>query len=281
MLRKAVSTLACAIIVLMTVHDPSAAQAVDSIRYTLRFPAPHTHYVEVEAGFPTGGRPQIELFMAVWTPGSYLIREYERHVENLMARVPGGGPAAITKTRKNRWQVETGGAQTVTVTYRVYGREMTVRNNWIESAFAMLNGAPTFISLVGGTAQPHDLRIELPADWKESVTALTPGPTPHTYRADDFDTLVDSPIFLGNPVTRQFQVAGKRHVLALEGDTAFFDADRAGADLQKIVDVGGKIMGGKYDYPHYYMLNLVSDAGGGLEHKNSSLTMSGRYVSKT
>ena len=265
----------------MNANDPSAAQAVDSIRYTLRFPAPHTHYVEVEAGFPTEGRPQIELFMAVWTPGSYLIREYERHVENLKARVPGGGPATLTKTRKNRWQLQTGGAQTVTVTYRVYGREMTVRNNWIEAGFAMLNGAPTFISLVGATARPHDVRIELPAAWKESVTALTPGPTAHTYRAEDFDTLIDSPIFLGNPVTREFLVAGKRHVLALEGDPTFFDADRAGADIQKIVDVGGKIMGGKYDYPHYYMMNLVSDAGGGLEHKNSFLTMSSRYVTRT
>ena len=47
-----------------------AAQGNDPIRYTLRFPAPHTHYVEVEATYPTGAQPQIELFMAVWTmPG--------------------------------------------------------------------------------------------------------------------------------------------------------------------------------------------------------------------
>ena len=65
----------------------------DPIRYTLRFPAPHTHYVEVEATYPTGGRPQIELFMAVWTPGSYLVREYERHVENVIAQGPDGGAA--------------------------------------------------------------------------------------------------------------------------------------------------------------------------------------------
>ena len=137
MLRKTLA-LACVIMALMTANHPSSAQSVDGIRYTLRFPAPHTHYVEVEAEFPTGGRPQLELFMAVWTPGSYLIREYERHVENVMARARGGGPAAIVKSRKNRWQIQTGGAPTVTVTYRVYGREMSVRNNWIESGFAMI-----------------------------------------------------------------------------------------------------------------------------------------------
>ena len=58
-----------------------AAAAPDPIRYTLSFPAPQTHYVEVEATVPTGGRPQIELEMAVWTPGSYLVREFSRHVE--------------------------------------------------------------------------------------------------------------------------------------------------------------------------------------------------------
>ena len=56
------------------------AQAVEPIRYTLRFPAPHTHYVEVEASIPAAGRPDVEVYMATWTPGSYLIREYERHV---------------------------------------------------------------------------------------------------------------------------------------------------------------------------------------------------------
>ena len=50
----------------------------DPIRHTLSFPAPHTHYVEVSTSVPTGGRPQVELMMAVWTPGSYLVREFER-----------------------------------------------------------------------------------------------------------------------------------------------------------------------------------------------------------
>jgi predicted metalloprotease with PDZ domain len=279
MARNTLAALACAITA-MTATGPSAAQEVESIRYTLRFPAPQTHYVEVEAVYPTGGRPQIELFMAVWTPGSYLVREYAKHVENLVVRAAGGAPLAVQKTRKNRWQIQTGAARSVTVTYRVYGREMTVRNNWIEAGFAMLNGAPTFISLVGGTARPHDVTIELASGWKESATALTAGTAPHSYRAEDFDTLIDSPIILGNPVTRQFQIGGKRHVLALEGDPAFFDIDRAATDIQKIVDAGGKVMGGRFDYPHYYFLNMVTDVGGGLEHKNSFLTMSSRFTTR-
>jgi predicted metalloprotease with PDZ domain len=294
MLRMFVAVLAAVMALAASLAGPIAAPlpvppdaiqkpapAPDPIRYTLRFPAPHTHYVEVEGAYPTGGRPQIELFMAVWTPGSYLVREYERHVENVEARGPGGMPLPVYKTAKNRWRVETRGAARVSVSYRVYGREMSVRTNWIESGFAVLNGAPTFLSLVGGTERPHDVRLELPFTWRSSTTALTPWTSPNAYRAEDFDTLIDSPIILGNPVTREFQVAGKKHVLALEGDTAFFDVDRAAADVQKIVEAAGQVMGGRYDYPHYYFLNVISEAGGGLEHKNSFLAMTGRFTTRS
>ena len=281
MARPPLVALVCATFVFMTASGSSTTQSTESIRYTLRFPAPQTHYLEVEAVYPTGGRPHVELFMAVWTPGSYLVREYERHVENLRARGSSGQPLPVVKSRKNRWQVTTGGGRTVTVNYRVYGREMTVRNNWVEAGFAMLNGAPTFISMVGETSRPHDVQIELATGWKGSATALTRGTSPHSFRAEDFDTLVDSPIFIGNPVSREFQVAGKTHHLVLEGDSSFFDIDRAAADVQKIVEAAGKVMAGRFDYPQYFMLNLVSDAGGGLEHKNSLLTMSNRFVTRT
>src|SRR5688572_20725831 len=69
---------------------PAAPQAAAPIRYIVRFPEPHTHYMEVIADVPTGGRPAIELMMAVWTPGSYLVREYARHVERVTASANGG-----------------------------------------------------------------------------------------------------------------------------------------------------------------------------------------------
>jgi predicted metalloprotease with PDZ domain len=281
MTRTSVATYACVMLAAMSLLGKIVAQTPEPIRYTLRFPAPHTHYMDVEAVYPTAGRPQIELFMAVWTPGSYLVREYQRHVENVTAQ-SAGRTVAVAKSDKNRWRVDTGGASSVTVRYRVYGREMTVRNNWIETAFAMINGAPTFLSLVERSARPHEVRIELASGWKTSSTALLPiAGQPHAYRAADFDELVDSPILLGNSVTREFQVAGKRHVLVLEGEPQLFDADRAVKDVQKMVETSGQIMGGRFDYPHYFFLNVITDAGGGLEHKNSFLVMANRYTTRT
>jgi predicted metalloprotease with PDZ domain len=281
MAQRSLLSLVC-LVTLAMATGPVHAQSSDPIRYTLRFPAPETHYVEVEAVYPTSGRPQTELFMAVWTPGSYLIREYQRHVENVTAKAPDGRVLNVRKTRKNRWAIDTAGMPSVIVNYRVYGREMTVRNNWIEAGFAMINGAPTFISLTDRTRRPHEVRIELPAAWKGVATALprVPGST-DAFVAEDFDTLVDSPIIIGNPVIREFTVAGKPHYLVLEGDSSFFDVERATADLQRIVEAGGKVMGGRFDYPHYYFLNMITEVGGGLEHKNSFLGMSGRFTTRT
>jgi predicted metalloprotease with PDZ domain len=235
------------VLVALAVHTfPSAAQpfdpaqarsARDPIRYTLSFPAPHTHYVEVSAIVPTDRRPNVEMMMAVWTPGSYLVREYSRHVEGFAASGTDGKALPVDKSRKNRWTIASGGAPAVTVRYRVYSREMTVRNNWVESAFAMLNGAPTFITLVEKGPRPHDVLIALPSAWKESVTGLAglPGGGPHQYRAPDFDTLVDSPIIAGNPAVHEFAFDGKKHYLVNTPATETFDGARAAKDLEKVV----------------------------------------------
>ena len=123
-----------------------AQTAPEPIRYTLSFPAPQTHYVEVTATVPTGRRGDVDLMMAVWTPGSYLVREYERNVEAVTAVGPDGRVLEVDKSKKNHWRVTTGGAPAVTLKYRVYCREMSVRTNWVETDFALLNGAPTFTS---------------------------------------------------------------------------------------------------------------------------------------
>ena len=156
---------------LMQIPPSAAAQtAPEPIRYTLSFPAPQTHYFEVSAVVPTDGRPEVELMMAVWTPGSYLIREYSRNVESVTATGQGGRALAIEKSDKNRWRVATGGAPSVTVKYRVYAREMSVRTNWVEADFAMINGAPTFMTLVGGLQRPHEVVIEPARGWRTSMT---------------------------------------------------------------------------------------------------------------
>ena len=265
----------------MTDAPAAFAQASEPIRYTLSFPAPHTHYAEVTATVPTGRQPVAELMMAVWTPGSYMVREYSRNVEAVAAAGPDGRALAVEKSDKNRWRVTTGGAQTVTVKYRVYGREMSVRTNWIEAGFALINGAPTFMTLADRSPRPHEVVITPAAKWAKSMTGLPEmAGGPHRYRAPDFDTLADSPIVIGNPAVYEFTVDGKKHYLVNEGEGGVFDGPRAAKDLEAMVQEHRRMWGG-LPYDKYLFLNLLTESGGGLEHKNSTVLMGSRWLTRT
>ena len=292
-IRRSLFALLSGVLFAIAAATPdAAAQGLEPIRYTLTFPAPQTHYVQVEAVVPTGRQPQVDLMMASWTPGSYLMREYARHVEGVMARAGAGAGAGaelvVTKTTKNHWRIATGGAQAVTVSYRVYGREMSVRTNWIESRFALLNGAATYLTLSESRAKrPHEVRVVLPAEWKITMSGLPAasgdaGVTggAHHYRAEDFDTLVDSPILAGNPAVYEFEVGGKKHYLVNEGEAGVFDGARAVKDVQRVVQAA-VTMWGSAPYEKYVFLNLLTEAGGGLEHKNSTVLMASRWATST
>src|SRR5688572_383507 len=97
-MKAAAVSVLLAVTAVTTLPDSGAAQAVSAasrtnaaepIQYTVAFPAPHTHYAEITAVIPTSRRPTVELMMAVWTPGSYLVREFERNVENVAATASG------------------------------------------------------------------------------------------------------------------------------------------------------------------------------------------------
>jgi predicted metalloprotease with PDZ domain len=249
----------------------ASAQTLEPIRYTVSFPAPHTHYLEVEASYPTDGRPTVDLMMAVWTPGSYLIREYERHVEALTAADPTRAPLAVEKTRKNRWRVTTNGARTVSVRYRVYAHEMSVRTNWVDEELAMINGAPTFITLLESPSRrPHEVRLALPRAWAKSFSGMTPGTGDNTYVAPDYDTLVDSPIVAGSPSVYEFSVRGKRHHLVNFRERGVWNGPQAARDLAKTADTIAEFWGDA-PFDRYYFLNVIGSAANGLEHRNSTL----------
>ena len=285
MVARLLAVLA-AVLVMQIGGTATAQTGGDPVRYTLAFPEPHTHYIEVTANIPTGGRPAVELMMAVWTPGSYMVREYSRNVEGVTAATPDGRTLAVEKTDKNRWRVTTGGARAVTVRYRVYAREMSVRTNWVEAGFAMINGAPTYLTPVDEVKRPYEVIIQPAAEWRVSTTALPElGGGAHRYRAPDYDTLVDSPILVGNPAIHEFTVSGKRHALVNIGEEGVFEGARAARDLETIVRAHEQFWG-SLPYDRYLFMNVLTSVpgqipGGGLEHRNSTLLMASRWTTRT
>jgi predicted metalloprotease with PDZ domain len=250
------------------------AQAPAPVVYTVRFPEPAKNYALVEAAVPTGGQPALELLMPVWTPGFYRVEDYAGRVQSLAARAPGGAGLAAERVAKNRWRVQTGGAATVFVSYKLLCTRPWVTGNWVGGDLTVLNGGPSFVTPADKAKRPHEVRLELPPAWKGSMTGLeaAPGAKPHHYRAADYDMLVDSPILAGNLAVTEFDVGGSRHVLAAGGDTARWDGARAAADLRKVVEEHRRLWG-PLPFKKYAFLFVVREkgGGGGLEHANSAL----------
>jgi predicted metalloprotease with PDZ domain len=262
-----------AVIGLMGLFPQSGrAQALEPISYTLKVPAPDTHIAEVEAIFPTGGGALIEIMMAVWSPGFYRIEDYAQRVQGLSARTVDGAPLEVESTRKNRWRVHTEGRPRVVVTYRVSCEQRSVTTNYAGDDLGVINGAPTFITLVEQVRRPHEVRLELAPKWRRSVTALEPAADgkPNHYLAPDYDTLVDSPIVAGDPVVHEFEVDGSQHLLVDIGDVGSFDGQKAAGELRKIA-LETRGFWGFLPFKKYYYLNVFRRGGGGLEHKNSTL----------
>ena len=251
----------------------SAAQALDPIVYTVRIPSPETQYAEIEAVVPTGGADSIELMMPIWSPGYYRVEDYAARVEELKARTLDAVALVTEKTQKNRWRIATGGAAVVLLSYRVFCAQRSVTTNWIGADYAVLNGAPTFMTLAENRRRPHEVRFELPAGWAHAMTVLEPAPggRANHFRAADYETLVDSPILAGRLAVREFEEAGKKHLVVAAGDYASWDGDAATRDLAAMVAETRRFWGA-LPYERYVFLLAFRPGGGGLEHRNSTLS---------
>jgi predicted metalloprotease with PDZ domain len=249
--------------------------AQEPIRYTVRFSAPFSHYLEVEASVPTQGQPSVELMMPVWTPGSYLVREYSRNVEAFQARTEGGQELVWEKTRKNRWRVDSASAPRIRVSYKVYAHEPSVQGNWVDAGFAMLNGAANFMTLAGNYRRPHEVKIVLPPQWKLSISGMKGAN--NEWSAEDYDELVDSPIYCGNAAVYEFEVAGRNHYLVNEGEGGVWDGPASAQAVRRIVEEYARMWDG-LPYPKYVFFNMLIESGGGLEHKTSTWMNSSRWA---
>ena len=249
-----------------------SARKLEPIVFTVKFSAPETHFAEVTATVPTEKRASIELMMPIWSPGFYRVEDYAGKVQELAARTPEGKLLTVEHPQKNRWRIQTNGASSVIVSYRLFCNSRSVTTNWVGEDLAVLNGAATFVTLVEKTARPHDIRLELPPNWKQAMTALE-SRQPNQFRAADFDTLADSPIVAGNLSVREFDVAGSKHVLVDAGDYKQWDAQRGAQEIEKIVRATHQFWS-FLPFKRYVFLNVFRQGGGGLEHKDSTLLTS-------
>ncbi len=250
------------------------------ITYTISMPEPHTHLFHVTIDISEHTGDTLELALPVWTPGSYMVREYARHVESFAVEC-SGQPLTWQKTDKTTWQIATHGNSTIRATYRVYAFELSVRTSHLDDTHGYFNPATLCMFIPGRTDQPHHVTIIAPAGWR--VTTGLPaisdhGHTSPRFLAEDYDELVDSPFECGTHRLLTFEVEGVPHEIALWGYGNENEAQLV-ADTKRIVEATRALFDGPLPYRRYVFIVHLSDGiYGGLEHRNSVSNIIDRWT---
>jgi predicted metalloprotease with PDZ domain len=231
------------------------------------------HLISVEVTLEGDGPlpSPLTAFMPVWTPGSYLLREFARHVEALEAFADtDGARLVVRKVRKNAWRIEHAAARRVRVRYRVWANDLSVRTNHADGTHALVNGAATFLAFEGFEAARCSLEVARPERWRVATALARDG---DRFVADDYDALVDAPLAAGIHDEERFELQGKGHTVTFWPEAAVPAPDRArfARDLKTILETESAFFGGALPYETYVMLLQLWPRGrGGLEHASSA-----------
>ncbi|MDA8192842.1 MAG: PDZ domain-containing protein [Thermaerobacter sp.] len=238
-------------------------------RFTVSFlePGLHIYHVTLEVGNLPAGRHALSL--PVWTPGSYEVRDFARHLFNLAVSADDT-VLEVYHAAKNRWLFETVRPGAVRITYQVYAFDPGVSLSHLDQSHAFWNGAQLFLLVDEYKQLPIELEIQAPPGWIPA-TGLDRSPDhPGLFRAENYDGLIDSPVEVGTHRTLSFAVDGKPHSVVLWGQ-GNEDTERLAADIEQIVRTQGEMFGG-LPYAHYTFILHLGDRGtGGLEHLNSTV----------
>lgn len=279
------------------------------LRYRVAPVDPDAHLFEVELEVTEPDPDGQRVTMPTWTPGSYLIREFARHVVSIEASTASGRQVPLTKIDKATWQAQACNGP-LYIRYRVHAHDLSVRGAHLDAQHGFFNGPSLLMQAVGHDARACELLLEPPvpraararsdrsgkastgpsasedaeaylpsaefAGWRVATTMPRAGAPEHgfgRYRADDYDELIDHPVEMGEFTLASFDVGGARHEIALTGR---HDADtrRLCRDLRRICAAHIRLFEprrARAPFERYlFQVFIVGDGYGGLEHRSST-----------
>lgn len=251
-----------------------------SLHYHVELHHLHAHQYRVTLRIATPAAQQL-VSLPVWIPGSYLVREFAKNLQELNAR-QNGQPIAVQQLSKHQWQLDCSANAPVELSYLVNAYDTSVRTAWLDQRRGFFNGTSLLLRVHGQEAQPHQLRISPSAqvpDWK-LATGLSAVEVDAqgfgTYTAGNYDELVDCPVEMGNFWSGSFTARGVPHRFVVAGVPASFDGERLLRDTQKVCEAEIDFWGVAPHSSYVFMLNVTHDGYGGLEHCNSTALICSR-----
>ena len=221
---------------------------------------------------------QQRVALPVWIPGSYMVREFAKNLQNLRA-TQGRRSVLVQQLDKATWQVDATPGKPLVLSYAVYALDNSVRTAWLDASRGFFNGTSLCLQVAGQETLPHALELmstRATATWHVATglpTVATDTRGFGSYVADDYDALVDHPFELGHFWSGEFKACGVPHRFVVAGAAPSFDGARLLADTQKICEAEIRFWHPRGKPPHtnyVFMLNAVDDGYGGLEHRNST-----------
>jgi len=251
------------------------------LTYHLSMPQPNSHYFAVKIDVKGNTANTQEFKLPVWTPGSYLVREFSKNLNQVKAIDINNKELVVNKKTKNAWEIQCAGQENFTIFYEVYAFELSVRTPYLDNTHGFVAGAAVFMYTEATKNQRGLLKVYPHQSFKKVSTALPSADFKtelgcFNFTFEDYDQLVDCPIEIGNQQEFDFMAAGIRHRVAMYGE-ANYNVVQLQQDMAKVVQAATDVFGSNPNKDYLFIIHNVTDGQGGLEHKNSCVLSVNRW----
>ncbi|BCU64324.1 hypothetical protein F941_02075 [Acinetobacter bouvetii DSM 14964 = CIP 107468] len=242
------------------------------LHYQIEFDDYRQHLIHVTARFLAD--PTQVLSLPSWIPGSYLIREFSKHIEAVRAYDEDGRQLQIQKFEKNKWRLFNTDHELITVEYDVYAYDLSVRGAYVDQSRLYVNPACACLGLEGQEHKAIEAEIFLPEELKHfqiatGLKSKTLVKGRYTLYADNYAQLIDSPFELADQTRFSFEADGIPHEFVVSGKHAM-NAQRMQQDIEKICSTEISMFGAAPFTDYTFMTMATGSSYGGLEHPNST-----------
>lgn len=248
------------------------------LHYQIEFDDYRQHLIHVTLRFVAD--PTQVLSLPTWIPGSYLIREFSKHIESVRAYDEEGRLLEIQKFEKNKWRLFNTDHELITVEYDVYAYDLSVRGAYVDQTRLYVNPACACLGLEGQEDKAVEVELFLPDELEHFQLAtgmasksLVKGR--FTLKAKNYAELIDAPFELAEQTRFSFEAKGIPHEFVVSGKHAM-NAARMQQDIEKICATEISMFGSAPFSNYTFMTMATANSYGGLEHPNSTSLISPR-----
>ena len=252
------------------------------IRYTIVPSRPQAHLYRVTCTVDDPDPSGQQFALPAWVPGSYMIRDFARHVVAIRA-ASRNRAVALEKLDKHTWRAQPVDGS-LTVSFDVYAWDLSVRGAHLDTGHGFFNGACVFLRVLGREAAPCELEIVRPMgaryrNWRVATAMPRKGAKPYgfgAYVASDYDELIDHPVEMGEFTLASFRAGGVPHDIVITGRHAA-DTRRLQRDLKRLCEHHMRFFGEPAPMKRYlFLVTVLGEGYGGLEHRASTALLCSR-----